>query len=170
MSIPSETCPMPSIPPPTPPAPAPTITVPIAPPSHVLRFLVGVGHVQRDDLNGLTTEYKLAFPVLRVAIAYDHRGYSRWTLDTDRGVLAMQDPQGNRVEVATSLLTHEEVAAVRFLCATAGALPGSEVRSNGWRAFVVEQLGQMVPLYDFDGDRVVPAHAVQFYQAHTVHH
>lgn len=132
----------------------PVIQVPITPPAHLLTFYVQVAAWRRNNLNELAAEEgSVVHHVLQLAIGYDHRIYTGWKLDAEAGVLCLR-LNGIVVQVPLSNLSVEEMAAVRFL--TAAVDPLVPCRTHSWRAHVVEQLGTMVPLLDYDGDPVDP--------------
>lgn len=136
-------------------APAPTVQVPCAPAAPTLKFYVHAHIIRRNDLNDLGAEEgSSAHYGLRLGIGYDHRIYTVFELDVSAGVLRLAEPPKQAVTVSLTGLSVEELAALRFLAAsTEGTW---RRRSHGWRAHVVEQLGAIVPIVDFDDDPVDP--------------
>lgn len=149
-------------------APPPVVQVPIEPRPHVLSFRLAVKVHRRHDLNSLEPDM-LEHPTMFLAVGYDKRLFTAWTVDAAAGLLRLSSAEvGAQTTVLLSRVTHEELAALRFLSAVFDT-PTTR-RSHGWRAHLIEQLATMVPIVDFDGDAVLPAAAAGFFRSRMTLH
>lgn len=151
---------------PTPSPPPPVVQVPPAPAPSTLTFFVRLTNVRRNDLNELAAEENSVVHLLMtLGIGFDKRIYTTWKVDAASGSLVLAGPHGQQVRVPLRDLTIEEMAALRFLIATH---PETSRQSDGWRAHVLEQLGAMVPIFDFNGGEIDVAKAAALFRSQAI--